>query len=545
MRRSRSRPLAVLALVVIGTGFSRRAEAQGEEAIPLARGTLRLSLAPDWSQWDRRFGVGTPGLPAGSREPLAVDFSADSITSARLPFLIDGETRVRTLTGIAGYGYNLGRARLTLNASWRSIPLGFELAVSRRLVIGAAVPLVRARMEATLRGPDTSAATRGNVGLNPALQSPAAFDTYRSEVDNALAELLNQANNGPAALRAQALATLQAIQPLLCGLYLLGAGNAASQQSLCYDPAGAVLSPVLPVASTAAGTSLGSRLAQARTDYDQMRTLYAGQGVTLPVFTAPFDLPAAEMDTAAFRRLVLAPGGPLAGDSLTTIVRTRIGDVETGAWYQLADRPRWRSQLSLLVRLPTGSVDSPDNFIDLGTGDGQLDVEVGMRNDLVLSPQLWIHVGGRYGRQFAQELDRRVAPADVFFPLATSRARISRDPGDYVALDVTPHWQLDDSFGLGIGYHFYRLGAARHSYVDATDEARIGLPASVLDEETAMTRMRIGAGITFSTLARHARGTARLPYTVTAAFQKTFYGGSGNVPDVEAFTLRIRAYVKL
>ncbi len=541
-------PLAAVALVLIGLAPPRRALAQGEDAVAVRRGTLRVTLAPDWSRWDRRFGRGTTGFPDGATEPLAVDFSSDSLGTTQLPFLASGETRVRAATGLAGHRFNLGRARLTLNASWRSVPIGLELAVSRRLSIGVAVPLVRARMEVFLAGPDTGladSATRGNAGLNPVLLTPGFYDAFRTDVDTALRALLFQANNGPAALRPTAQATLTSLQPLLCALYTIAAGNAGGTQSLCFDPAGVGFSSVLPAAGTEAGDSVASRLLQARNAYDQTRAQYAAQGITLPLFTAAYDLPAGPLDATTWQQLIQAPGGPLRGDSLATIVRTRLGDIETGAWYQLADRPRWRSQFSLLVRLPTGHVDSPNNFVDLGTGDHQLDVEVGWRNDLVLNPQLWIHIGGRYGRQFADELDRRIAPVNEVFPVAASLARVRRDLGDYVALDVVPRWQLDDAFSLGIGYHFYRQGAAHYTYANPADSLLVGLTAALLNEETEVRRMRIGAGLTFSTIARHARGRARLPYAVTASFQKTFFGEGGRVPDAATFNLTIRGYMRL
>lgn len=542
------RLLPAVALVLTGLSLPHRAAAQGEDATALRPGTLRLSFAPDWSRWNARFGANTPGLAAGTVEPLAVDFSSDSLGAARLPLLADAQSRLRSLTGLGAYDVNLGRARLTLNASYRVIPIGLELALSRHLAIGVSVPIVRARTEAFLLGPDTAggdSATRGNVGFNPAFLTPGALDQFRLEVDSALRELLDQATSGPAALQAQAQATYQAIQPLLCGLYTLGAGNASSAQSVCFAPAGASASALLPATGTEAGDSVAARLLQARTSYEQMRTQYQAVGVTLPPFTAGYDLPTQPLDSLGLRRLFSDPAGPLAGDSLTTIVRTRLGDIETAAWFQLADRARWRSQLSLLVRLPTGSVDSPHNFLDLGTGDHQLDVELGLRNDLVLGQALWLHVGGRYGWQLADELPRRVSPVNVLLAPLSSLATLRRDLGDYLALDVVPRWQLDDAFSLGIGYHYYRQGPTRYTYADPADAARIGLDASVLDEETEVTRMRVGAGLTFSTLARHARGLARLPYTVTASFQKAFFGEGGRVPDAETFNLSIRAYVKL
>lgn len=527
-------------------GLPLAAFAQGEDAAPLRPGALRVVLAPDWARWNRRFGEGTPGYVKNALEPLAVDFASESLGVDRLPFLRPVQSRIQTLTGLSGFALNLGRARLTLNTSVRVVPLGFELGLTRRLSLSVFVPLVRSRVEAFLLGPDTlggDSTTRGNVGWNPAFLMSGALDLFRQQVDSALLALQTQATSGPAALQQQAQSTLDAIRPFLCGLYDLGGGPAASSASLCFATAGP-MSPVLPTATSSAGDSLATILARYRASYDSLRGQYGGD--TLPPFTAAFDLPAAPLDSLlGLRRFFSDPNGPLAADSLTNVVRTRLGDVEVGATYQLADRPRFRSQVAVTARLPTGTRDSENNLIDVGTGDRQLDVEVASRNDVILGSTFWIHAGARYGRQFADELMRRVTPANFPFAPFSSLALVRRDLGDYVAIDIVPNWRLDDAFSVGVGYHYFSQGATRFSYVDPADETRIGLPATVLEQETAVRRMRIGAGITFSTLGRYAQRRASLPYTVTASYQNTFWGKGGAVPQASAFRLAIRGYISL
>lgn len=536
-------PIGLLCLTVTA------APSPGQDARPIPPGTVRVSLGPDWARWDSRFGRGTPGLPDGTVEPLSVDFSTDSLGVAQLGFLAGAQATLRTVTGLPDFRLNLGRARLTLNASVRVMPLSVELAVSRRLSLGVMFPLYRSRSEAFLLGPsgDTGTAaalTRGNVGFNPAYQNAGALDAYRMAADSALLALQMQATNGPPSLRAQAQAQLDAMLPLVCGLYILAAGTPSSPVSLCFQPAPLSGSPFLPVAGTPGGDSITMRLARAQQEYENLRAAYAANGVTLPPFTAAYTLPNAPLDTMGYRQFFRDPNGPLAGESLATVVRTRLGDVEVGARYQLADRPRFRAQLGLLARLPTGSFDSPHNWIDIGAGDDQLDLEMALRGDAVLSRELWIHGSFRYGIQMADELDRRVAPPNVLLAPIASLARVRRDLGDYLALDLTPNWQLDDALSLGLGYHYYRVGATSFTYVNAADEARVGLPASVLGEETAMWWMRASAGVTFSTLARHADGRARWPFTVTATHYRTFQGGGGRAPDASGFALLIRAYVR-
>jgi hypothetical protein len=541
MRRALAAATLVSALI---TGF-RDARAQGEDALPLRRGTLRLNLLPDWARWNERFGRGTPGRTDGAREPLDVDFSTDSLGAAQLPFLAGAEARLRAVTGLAGLSLNLGRARLTLNNSVRVVPLGVDLAISSRLVVRALLPIVRARAEVYLLGPADTGFGSASVGLNPALATPGALDAFRGEVDAALAALAAQAATGPAGLRAQAQAAYDALRPLLCNLYTLGAGNASSSASPCFVAAGALASPVLPLSASAAGDSIGARLAAAQASYENLRQQYAAQSVTIPAFTAAYALPATALDSTDLRAMFARTAAPIGADSLASIVRTRVGNVELGAWYQLAMGPRWRSQVELTVRLPTGTDDSPHHFLDLGTGTAALGYELAWRNDLVLRPDFWIHAGARAGGWSSYELVRRVAPANILVVPVADTATVSRAPGLTTQLDLVPNWQLDDAFRLGVGVHWIRRGATTHTYVNGADATRIGLAASVLDEETEMSALRLGAGLTFSTLDRYARGRASLPYTVTASYTRVYGGSGGNVPAFSAFSVLVRGYVTL
>jgi hypothetical protein len=531
--------LAILLASALSFGF-QDALAQGEDALPLRRGTLRINLLPDWARWNERFGRGTPGFSDGSREPLAVDFSSDTLGVARIPSLAATEQRLAFVTGLTGFALNLGRARLTLNNSVRVIPIGIDLALSSRLVVRASLPVVRARVETYLLGADSTAATRGNVGLNPALVAPATYDAYLQQVDTLLRALTQQSQTGPAALRAQATAELQNILPLLCGLYILAAGN--PQGNACTAPGAQTwASPVLPIDTSAAGDSLLAHLGAARASYESLRAQYAAQGVAMPAFDAAYALPGDALDSTGLRNTILGFGG----DSLTGIVRTRIGNVEVGGWYQLAMGSRWRSLVAFTLRLPTATEDSPHYFADLGTGTEAMGYEVAFRNDVVLRRDFWVHAGIRMSGWSSYDLVRRIGPPTVLLLPIGDTATVRRTPGQTVVIDVVPNWQLDDAFRLGMGVHWIRLGGTTHAYVNAADATRIGLAASVLDQETAMTALRLGAGITFSTLGRYAAGRASLPYTVTASYNRVFSGSGGNVPAASSFSLLLRGYIAL
>lgn len=542
-------PRALAVSILCTAILSQAASGQIDNAEPVRAGTLRIGLGGDWAHWTDRFGRPNPVNPTlrdGAREPAGAYFASESLGTSRVPLLVPAELELRAVTGLGGYAINLGNASLRLDASVRSTPLRLDYAPSRRFGLMVAVPLVRARVSVSLRGPDTSnVASLGNVGLNPALAVPATYAAFRSEVENALTALATQAASGPPALRATAQAVYDEYQPILCGMYALAGGSAATASSPCFRATALEQSPILPVDTTAAGDSLTALLMRSQFDYNTLRTMYQASGVGIPAFTAAFALPGTPLDAAGFSQVFSAVGGQLASDSLSEVVRTGIGDLELGAWFQLAESPSWRSQLQVLVRLPTGKTDDAHNLVDIGTGDHQTDVEITSRNDVLLGRRLRLHVAARYGIQLADELERRVTP--WYQPIAGpgSAALMRRNLGDYLGIDVAPHWRLDESFELGVRYSWFRQGATTFAYANSTDEALIGLPASVLGEATGISRMRAGFGITYSTLRRYFDGRARLPLRVSWTYQNTVWGRGGQVPAAGVVSLQVETFLKL
>jgi len=535
---------ALLVLAAAAGALPDALRAQGDEAPPPARGVLRVLLPPVWWRWDRRFGEGTPGSVTGALEPIGVDFGAESLGVAQLPFLGPSDSVLRTITRLPAFSLNLGQADLRLNANVRAQPLGVALGITRRLSVSVLVPLVRSRVEAFFQM-DTTAARRGTVGWNPAYATPGSLDAFRGQVDAALGALRTQATAGPAALRAQARAALDQLGPLLCGLYTVADGSAADPASVCYAAIPVSASPFLPLGTSEAGDSITSRLAGARTSWNQLVTAYAGAGVTLPGFTAAFALPSTAVTRDDVQRFLQDTVLGAGGDSLAMVLRTRLGDIEAAATYVFADRSRFRGRATVTVRLPTGMADSDRNFIDVGTGDHQLDVELGVHNDLALGTSFHVIAAGRVGIQFADQLERRVSPPSLPIASLAQLALVRRDLGDYVAFDIIPTWRLDDVLSLGVRYAYFRQGATRFSYRDAADSARTGLPASVLDQETAVRWMRIGVGVTFSTLSRFAAGRAGLPYTITIGYQNTLWGRGGRTPQTSLVYINLATYFRV
>jgi hypothetical protein len=505
----------VLACSVLAPGTLA---AQTEFAVPLAPGQLRIDITPWWLSWDHRYDPASPGVPV----PISGDFAADTFGVAQLPFLTSLQNQIRQVSGLSGFTLDLGATTVAMAASVRTIPIGFELGLTHRLAIGVTVPIVHSRVDVGFQVDTTKP---GNVGFNPALLTPARDSGFQSQMQTALAALEQQAASGPAALRAPAQALLSKLRP-----YLTASG-----------------APLLPLAGTAAGAGIAGGLASAESTYAQLAAQYAADSVSMPALTASFLLPdsGSTLGRDGLEQFFSDSAFPVAADTFGTVVRTGIGDITAHLTYQFADGRGYRGQLLFTTRFPTGTAPAANEFFDLGTGTHQMGLDLALANDLLLGDRFLVHAVARVGGGMADQIPMRVTPPSLPFAPIAQLATIKRTPGSYVGLDLAPTWMMDDAFSVRVDYSYFSQGAMRHSYVNPSDAARVGLPASVLDEGTAMSWMRLGAGVTFSTVDRFTRGLTSLPYTLTVSYANTVWAAGGRVPKISEMSVMLRAYVKL
>jgi hypothetical protein len=512
--------LAIAASLCIGAGAALTAplRAQTEFAVPVARGKLRLDITPYWLSYDHRFGLGVPGYADGAPVPINLDFQAESLGVASLPFLQPLQGNIQAASGLSGFSLNLGRTRTAMNASVRTIPIGLEYGISRKLAIGVTVPIVRSRVDVNF-AVDTATGKRSNV----AFADTAAVSPFRTQVDAAIAALQQQAAGGPPSLRASAESALARLQPFQYLAHAL----------------------FLPLSGPGAGDSITSHLASTEASYSTLASQYASGGVTLPPLTAGLALPDSATSRADLERFFSDSTLPMAGDTLGTIVRTGIGDITAHATYQFLDGPRFRGQLVVTARFPTGGTPYSSSFLDLGTGTHQLALEGAVAGDVLLGSSFLVHGVARLGGARADNLERRVTPPDLPFAPISQLAMVHRAPGSWFGFEVAPTWMLDDAFSLRLTYSYFNQGQTHYTYVNPADSARVEYGASVLDQYTDQRLSRIGGAVTFNTLPRYLAGTASLPYSLTVSYENTVWGRGGWVPQASVLRIQLRAYIRL
>lgn len=561
MRRSLV-PVSTVALAIIAV-FAVPVHAQrvlgvGDDALVLPRGVLRVRTIGQWTSFNERYGMDTPGRTNGALEPLGIDFTLDTIGVREFPNLANLQAGLRSLTGNPNFGLTLGNTRVNLNDRAAAIPFVVEAGLSQRFSIRVQIPYVKTT-SSVFFGVNTNQ-REGNLGFNPALANTIAAGVNTT--------MYNQFTAAAAQLSAS-LAACQGSSAPQCAPLNAQRGNAQALIASSSAFAGGVdqiysggsagitfASPFVPITGTDAQLAIEARVAA-------FRALYASFGVNSITSTGPF---------AAQNRLTLTdaqtilsdPAFGVAADPLQTTTRGHIGDIDVGGTFLVFDSfgnssearmspggLNFRASAGGVVRLPTGQSDSPNNFVDIGTGNGQTDLEGRLYADLLVGSHFWQSFVVRYNDQLADNQFMRIIdlPNKELAPLYR-RQKVRRDLGNAFEFETSPRIVLNDFFAVSGQYLYRHKGQDHYTGTFAVDSAVTGfaditLDASTLDLETETTEHRLGGGISFSNLFAFQEGKAKIPFEVTYLHWQTVKGAGGNQPKFFTDQIQLRLYARL
>lgn len=540
--------LAVLLVPVVSQ--PQWVPAAGEDASIPPFGTIRLGVTAGVSVFDERFSRAGDG----AREPFGTDFSGDSVSIDRLPSSLIAPAGIRALTGMSDLTLSLGRMDVRLDGRVERLPISLEFGMLPRLSISATVPIVRTWANVLIAPGLGEGAT---IGINPAL-----FDGTALARNTALVEAFATAT---AQLRERLDQCAGSVDPECDSIN----SDRAAAEALA-DTAeifGSNLSSVylnsaaVPVAATPAEQAIAARIAE-------MRDGFSAYGFTALADAPPLPVAATPLSNQDLQRLITDPAFGINADPLVRTERVAIGDVEFGARFLVIDamgRPDTagrgpaagiRFAVGGLVRLATGKADVPFNLIDIGTGDGQRDIEGHALLDLMLGRRFGVSVASRYTRQLEDQVVLRIPEfAGAPFTLANRERLVDRDLGDIVQLEIKPRLAFGEYLAVGGYFAFIRKSSDRHTTalgIPPPQEAELLEPdelpvldASVLDFGTEFRERRAGFAIAFSSLAAHARGRARFPFELSYVHLRTTGGTGGLVPIAREDRVQMRIYGRL
>ena len=530
----------------------------GDDASVLPRGVFRVRTLAEWTNFNERYGMDTPGRPDGALEPLGIDFTLDTIGVKQFPNLdsagVGLQSGLRSLSGIPNWNATLGNSQLTLRDRVTTYHLVLEMGLSKRLSLGIQVPYVRT-FTSTFFNVNTTR-TEGNLGFNPALGNTAAaaqnatmlaqFTADSSSLKNAL----DNCQTDPVAPGCPQLNAQRADATAL----IISATNFARGVNSIYTS-----SPFVPIAGTDAQLSIEARVAAFKALYAN----FSSFGVPAITTDGPFASQNRLTVTDAQRILTEAAFGILAAPLIST-GRSHFGDIDIGGKFSVYDSfggsaqarmtphgLNFRTAVGGIFRLATGQVESPDNFIDVGTGSGAKALEGRWFGDILLGSRFWQSFVVRYNKPFADDQEMRIIdlPNEVFAP-AYRRQTVHRQLGSSLEFETTPRIVINNFFSLS-GQYVYRHKAQDH-YTGTftipaaiTQFADLTLDASTLDLETETKEHRVGGGISFSNLYSSERGKSGLPFEVTYLHWQTVKGWGGNQPRYFTDQIQLRVYTRI
>src|SRR4051812_2364379 len=170
MRRRRVSVCALaMAFIAVAAppSSAQRVLGVGDDALVLPRGVFRFRTLGQWTWFNERYGMDTPGRPAGALEPLGIDFTLDTIGVRQFPNLAALQTGIQSLTGNPTWFASLGNTVVNLRDHVAAYPFVFEAGLSKRFSVGIQIPYVRTQSSAFFNV--NTSGTNGNLGFNPGL----------------------------------------------------------------------------------------------------------------------------------------------------------------------------------------------------------------------------------------------------------------------------------------------------------------------------------------------------------------------------------------
>jgi len=484
-------------------------------------GSLGFEISPVFSSWDTRFGR---SAGVNRRESLAEDLTTDAAQTL-YPGAESLRAAIAALSGNAGYSPILGVTQAHVSKDVTRVEFAAHVGVLDWLTVGAVLPWSRTRTSFDLHfRPDTLA---GDLGVNPTISNATNVTSFLQALANAEAaaqtnatQVCTSSPGSPACANAQALAT-----------------RTASFRTSASNGYGA--SAFFPLASTATATALAQSVSTLSSDL-----VAAGLG---PISVAmPFA--AAAVDEEDFWTLPLLPeaGVQALGPLASVKAPWYFGDLEVSATVRVLEGRRgnvaYRLLATALGRLPTGQVDSLDVLLDVGTGDGQADLEGRLLAQLRAGSRLGLALGARYGVQRPRTLVRRVAPPEVAIPAAATRHTVEWTPGAFYGLEIAPTLYVSDELSFSAEYRGFRKYRDRYELAGSS----VGAPVdpSVLEVESGVTVHEVGGSLRYDSLARWLGEGAR-PMQVNFRFVRAVAGGGGQTPVTTQVELGVRLFRSL
>ncbi|UCC81634.1 MAG: hypothetical protein JSW46_11505 [Gemmatimonadota bacterium] len=509
--RRRCSGLALAAALLLPAGLN----AQWFDAQFPRRGELQVGLAGQSISVDRRFTLD------GSLQPLTEMYTA-VLDSRLVPPLDSLDLTLVDLfptLGLAGpEASTLGPLQYDILYERTRAPISVSFAPTRWLSVFTVVPLVKGVSQ---RGEqlDTLAANSGFQASAFGGDPNSFFAGLGAGID--ALDSIGAADTLPPATQAEAVALLADSRAIETGLLDLN--------ELSY----------MPTDSGPNGTALAGF-------YETVRSGFEGFALALPelALARPIDEEAAK----------LLSSGPEFGIEVPEPRNSGVtfGDIELGISLQPFNtfrrredgtRPIFplRARFDALWRFATGTPPRAEHLFDVGTGDGQSDLELRGTFDVGLGSWFWLSVFAGYNIQMEGEVERLVTSRELPIQLGAYTSLVKWDPGDVLTLAAVPRL----NFTRNISFSFLYLRVHHGADFVRAAEPLPGDPAFVpadLEEGTEYTARSLGFAARYSSTEWSGDRREGIPVEVELRYRNTSKVEGGFVPKGNIWEVSVRLY---
>ena len=439
MRRPTILPLLFLALCAPFGG----AEAQEPYTPLVPGGSVRLRASPIFSAFSSRFGADRrSGTLVEGEETLGSDFTTDAVGVTVLPALA-GFQQALADAAQTPLLLNLGSLASVIEKTQVRVPFSLDLGITDWLNVGATVPVVR--NDAAIALDFTADSTLVNAGLSPGINDPSATDgflgNFQTAIDGFQVTQMAECQVDPGSA-----ACLDATS-LLNDAQALHGALATMYQAFS----------LAPFTGSQATAAIEARLGAIAAGFSAAGVV--GTPVAIPVASVP-------LNGEEFQALLTDPRfGTAASFPLRRwLTPWALGDIDFRVMIRLLDvgdedsSARFTVGAGATYRLGTGTERDPGNVLDLGTGDGQDDIEVRGWINTRWSRRFGVWGDLRYGIQQSGSTERHVFDPDFPLAPASTEATLEWSPGDYQRLEISPWFRIADALTFAPAYRYFRKG---------------------------------------------------------------------------------------
>lgn len=539
--------IAVISALTAHQIQAQRVLGPGDNARVLPKGLFELQVLGDWSSVYDRYSE-----KSGKYEPLGKNWNLDTLGSRQLLILAPVENALRSLVGNNALSVSLGATSASASTRITRVPIAMSAGISKRLTVGLVVPLVQTRSEVFFSTNPNGA--QPNLALNPAQVNPAAHiaDTAFVNQMRRTADAVLTFCNGSGATTPE------------CS----GSGSLVSEALAFAEGLDRVYAQGLFVPIE--GGSLQQMIETRSNDFVTSLNAFSSlPGSSVPAITASGVVAAnAPLTTHDIQNIVRDPAFGIRSDSIATISRWEMGDIELQAKFMLFESLKsstampidnelrgFNARISIggMFRIPTGKSELPDRIFDASGSVNALGVGVRGYTDVFWGDRFWSSIIARYDANFTSKTVRRISddPDDILLPFYR-RAMVDRKPGNVMQLEITPRFVLNDFVAISTQYLFLNKQKDQYSGAsfvidpaDSTGGQTITVNPATLGLQTGFSEHRIGGGITFSNLKSVARKEARVPFEVSYFRMQSISASGGRADKISRDWIQARLFIQI